>query len=167
MKLTCSSSWTRKKLAPAPEAVDNLLNDRAAMAKFVKQFQKLDKSFGEIQVYMEWADKDLERDYGISHQDFDDYLGKYQNVLEALKHSRDDDGDDVTIDIEYELETIRKTQGVRSIAKPQSIASRMRPQIDVPFSSSSAVTAALFTPAFSGAVAATVSAGFLSFSSKS
>ena len=96
-----------RKLAPAPEAVDNLLNDRAAMAKFVKQFQKLDKSFGEIQVYMEWADKDLERDYGISHQDFDDYLGKYQNVLEALKHSRDDDGDDVTIDIEYELETIR------------------------------------------------------------
>ena len=96
-----------RKLAPAPEAVDNLLNDRAAMAKFVKQFQKLDKSFGEIQVYMEWADKDLERDYGISHQDFDDYLGKYQNVLEALKRSRDDDGDDVTIDIEYELETIR------------------------------------------------------------
>ncbi|MBQ2411596.1 MAG: type I restriction endonuclease subunit R [Selenomonadaceae bacterium] len=96
-----------RKLAPAPEAVDNLLNDRAAMAKFVKQFQKLDKSFGEIQVYMEWADKDLERDYGISHQDFDDYLGKYQNVLEELKRSRDDDGDDVTIDIEYELETIR------------------------------------------------------------
>ena len=96
-----------RKLAPAPEAVDNLLDDRAAMAKFVKQFQKLDKSFGEIQVYMEWADKDLERDYGISHQDFDDYLGKYQNVLEALKRSRDDDGDDVTIDIEYELETIR------------------------------------------------------------
>ena len=96
-----------RKLAPAPEAVDNLLNDRAAMAKFVKQFQKLDKSFGEIQVYMEWADKDLERDYGISHQDFDDYLGKYQNVLEELKRSRDDDGDDVPIDIEYELETIR------------------------------------------------------------
>lgn len=96
-----------RKLAPTPDTVDNLLNDRAAMAKFVKQFQKLDKSFGEIQVYMEWADKDLERDYGISQQDFDDYLGKYQNVLEALKKSPDDGGDDVTIDIEYELETIR------------------------------------------------------------
>ena len=96
-----------RKLAPTPEAVDSLMNDRAAMSKFVKQFQRLDKSLGEIQVYMEWADKDLERDYGISQQDFDDYLGKYQNVLEALKASRDDSDDNVSIDIEYELETIR------------------------------------------------------------
>lgn len=95
-----------RKLAPTPEAVDSLMNDRAAMSKFVRQFQRLDKSLGEIQVYMEWADKDLERDYGISWQDFDDYLGKYQNVLEALKASHDDD-DNVSIDIEYELETIR------------------------------------------------------------
>lgn len=95
-----------RKLAPTPEAVDGLMNDRAAMSKFVRQFQKLDKSLGEIQVYMEWADKDLERDYGISWQDFDDYLGKYQNVLEALKASRDD-SDEVNIDIAYELETIR------------------------------------------------------------
>lgn len=95
-----------RKLAPRPEAIDSLMNDRAAMSKFVKQFQRLDKSLGEIQVYMEWADKDLERDYGISWQDFDDYLGKYQNVLEALKASRDD-SDEVNIDIAYELETIR------------------------------------------------------------
>ena len=95
-----------RKLAPTPEAVDSLMNDRAAMSKFVRQFQKLDKSLGEIQVYMEWADKDFERDYGISWQDFDDYLGKYQNVLEALKASRDD-SDEVNIDIAYELETIR------------------------------------------------------------
>ena len=87
-----------RKLAPTPEAVDSLMNDRAAMSKFVKQFQRLDKSLGEIQVYMEWADKDLERDYGISQQDFDDYLGKYQNVLEALKASRDDSDDNVSID---------------------------------------------------------------------
>ena len=95
-----------RKLAPTPEAVDSLMNDRVAMSKFVRQFQRLDKSLGEIQVYIEWADKDFERDYGISWQDFDDYLGKYQNVLEALKASHDDD-DNVSIDIEYELETIR------------------------------------------------------------
>ena len=63
--------------------------------------------------------------------------------------------------------TIGKTQGVRSIAKPQRIASSIRPQMDVPFSLSSAVMAALSPPAFFAAGAAAVSAGLLSFSSKS
>lgn len=97
-----------QNMAPAPAMVDNLLNDKESMIKFVKAFQKLDKSFGEIQVYNEWSDKDLERDYGISRALFDEYSGKYQNVLEALKQMVDPDSDDaLAIDIEYELETIR------------------------------------------------------------
>lgn len=97
-----------QKIAPTPAMVNNLLNDKESMIKFVKAFQKLDKSFGEVQVYNEWADKDLERDYGITRALFDEYSGKYQNVLETLKQMVDPDGDDtLDIDIEYELETIR------------------------------------------------------------
>lgn len=95
-----------RAIARTPGDVDQLTN-KAEMKKFVKQFQVLDKSYGEIQVYSEWTDKDLECDYHITKDEFYDYLGKYQNVLEALKGDPGNDGELVDINIEYELETIR------------------------------------------------------------
>lgn len=94
-----------REIAPVPADADQL-NDKNSMLKFVKVFQSLDKAYGEIQVYIQWADKDLERDYHISKDEFYDYLGKYQNILEKLRP--DDDPIELDgVDIEYELETIR------------------------------------------------------------
>lgn len=96
-----------QEIAPTPAMTDNLLNDKESMIKFVKSFQKLDKALSEVQVYNEWSERDLERDYGITKELFDEYSGKYQNILEALKELIDPDNDELAIDIEYELETIR------------------------------------------------------------
>lgn len=94
-----------REIAPVLADADQL-NDKNSMLKFVKVFQSLDKAYGEIQVYIQWADKDLERDYHISKDEFYDYLGKYQNILEKLRP--DDDPIELDgVDIEYELETIR------------------------------------------------------------
>lgn len=93
-----------KSLAPSPEAVDGL-TDRSAMQKFAKAFQKVDRLSGELQVYQEWEDHDLS-EYGVHKEMLNDYSGKYRNVIEELRKSKEDEDEPIAIDIGYELENI-------------------------------------------------------------
>ncbi|MGN0950181.1 MAG: HsdR family type I site-specific deoxyribonuclease [Mitsuokella sp.] len=91
-----------RKIAAEPQKVDTL-GDIELKKKFAKAFQKVDKLRGEIQVYDEFEEKDLS-DYGISENELNDYTGKYQNVLEELRHKTETE--DIDVDVEYELETV-------------------------------------------------------------
>ena len=93
-----------KSLAPTPENVD-ALTDRSAMQKFAKAFQKVDRLSGELQVYQEWEDHDLS-EYGVHKEMLNDYSGKYRNVIEELRKSKEDEDEPIAIDIGYELENI-------------------------------------------------------------
>ena len=95
-----------RNIVKVPKDVDGIMADPAAMKKFAKAFQRVDKLYGEVQVYQDWDEKDLS-DYHISEDELQDYSGKYQNVIEELKHQDDDEkGEHAPVDIEYELETI-------------------------------------------------------------
>lgn len=93
-----------KSLAPTPENVD-ALTDRSAMQKFAKAFQKIDRLSGELQVYQEWEEHDLS-EYGVHKEMLNDYSGKYRNVIEELRKSKEDEDEPIAIDIGYELENI-------------------------------------------------------------
>ena len=94
-----------KSIAATPEAVETIMDDRSAMQKFAKAFQKVDRLSGEIQVYQEWEDKEFS-DYGIVKESLTEYGGKYHNVIEELKTPTSDE-EPVVVDIGYEIENIR------------------------------------------------------------
>lgn len=95
-----------KELTETPEQVDEL--SLTLKKKFAKAFQKLDKTFTSVQVYSEYDEAMLGIDFPISFREIEDFKGKYVNVLEEIKPTIVDPGpDDVEIDIEYELESIK------------------------------------------------------------
>lgn len=104
-KLLKQSINELRKIASNPQKVDDLI-DIQAKRKFAKTFQKLDRYLGEIQVYQNWADKNI-ADYGITLDEINSYSGKYQNVLEEIRKNRNPDDDTIPLDVEYELETMR------------------------------------------------------------
>lgn len=95
-----------KELTETPGQVDEL--SLTLKKKFAKAFQKLDRTFTSVQVYSEYEEAMLGIDFPISFKEIEDFKGKYVNVLEEIKPTIVDPGpDDVEIDIEYELESIK------------------------------------------------------------
>ena len=94
-----------RSVAPTPEAVDKLT--RIQKKQFAKAYQKLNKTYSSIQVYSEYDETQLGTDFPIKLEEIEDFYGKYVNVIEELKNDPDDPEDEVEIDIEYELESIK------------------------------------------------------------
>ncbi|HFD1692122.1 TPA: DEAD/DEAH box helicase family protein, partial [Enterococcus faecium] len=91
---------------PVNAQIDNL--NKADLKKFVKAFQKIDKTFTAIQVYSEFDSTQMGTEFPISIDEVEIYHGNYVNALELLKAEIDDGNDpEVEIDIEYELESIK------------------------------------------------------------
>lgn len=96
-----------RNIAPTPEEID--FDNLPLLKKFAKAFQGFDKSFSSIQVYSEFDEEQLGTIFPIQIPEIENYQGKYQNALEVIKGEGPDpiDPDEVEIDIEYELESIK------------------------------------------------------------
>lgn len=94
-----------RSVVQTPEAVDKLT--RIQKKQFAKAYQKLNKTYSSIQVYSEYDETQLGTDFPIKLEEIEDFYGKYINVIEELKNDPDDPEDEVEIDIEYELESIK------------------------------------------------------------
>ena len=95
-----------KELALTPELVDEL--NFTLKKKFAKIFQKLDKTFTSVQVYSEYEDELLGTFFPIQFKEIEEFKGKYVNVLDEIRPEMVDAGpDDLEVDIEYELESIK------------------------------------------------------------
>lgn len=94
-----------KKIAKTPEAVDELTLIKKK--QFAKAYQKLNKTYSSIQVYSEYDETQLGNEFPITLEEIEHFYGKYVNVIEELKGNQGDDEDDVEIDVEYELESIK------------------------------------------------------------
>lgn len=77
------------------------------LKKFIKAFQRLDKTFSAIQVYSDFDSDMLGKEFPLVKEEFEEYYGKYQNALEIVSSGSTGGGDDPEINIEYELESIR------------------------------------------------------------
>lgn len=93
-------------IALIPEEIDVEGLEAAQLKKFAKAYQVLDKAFANIQVYTEYSDVQLGSDYPIQMDEIEEYHGKYVNVLEKLRQEKEDK-DDVDVNIEYELESVK------------------------------------------------------------
>jgi type I restriction enzyme R subunit len=95
-----------RQVAPTPEEVD-FQND-TALKMFIKAYQFFDRAFSSVQVYSEYDEELLGKMFPIEFSEIEEYLGKYQNALEAIKHGdNEDDEEPVEFDIEYELESVK------------------------------------------------------------
>ena len=70
---------------------------------FVKVFQSFDSLFAQLKSFTQYDDSML-KEYGITEEEYDDYVGHYRNVMEELRADKDpDDKEEVEIDQDYEL----------------------------------------------------------------
>ena len=70
---------------------------------FIKVFQSFDSLFAQLKSFTQYDDSML-KEYGITEEEYDDYVGHYRNVMEELRADKDpDDKEEVEIDQDYEL----------------------------------------------------------------
>ena len=102
-----------RSLMPNPAAIADLTT-LAALQAYAKIFQAVDRLLSEAEVYDEFDETRIREMLGITREEFNEHLGHYQNVLErikALKHKGGTEAEDpVTIDVEYELESVKQME---------------------------------------------------------
>ncbi|MGR5883540.1 type I restriction endonuclease subunit R, EcoR124 family [Bacillus cereus] len=95
-----------REIAPVPESIDIEGMEKPQLKKFAKAYQALDRTFANIQVYTKYSDEQLGTTYPIRLDEIEEYHGKYVNALEKLRKEKED-VDDIEINIEYELESVK------------------------------------------------------------
>ncbi|MBO8415968.1 MAG: type I restriction endonuclease subunit R [Proteobacteria bacterium] len=103
------------KLRAAAENPDKAgeLTEKEELTAFVKAVQAVDNAMSGIKTYDEFDEERLKEEFGLDKEEFEEYLGRYQNALERLKelNKGDDDGDEPDpIDLEMELSFIKQTE---------------------------------------------------------
>ena len=78
---------------------------------FVKIFQEFDTLFAQLKSFTNYDDSML-KDYGITEEEYKDYVGHYKNVVEELKKDPPDGDEpiDEIVDQEYELMAYSNTK---------------------------------------------------------
>lgn len=102
--------------AEKPEVIPTLsLNEKKI---FAKMFQEFDSLLAQLKSFTVYDDSMLE-EYGISEEEYDDYVGHYKNVVQEIKNAEGEEsdglngkdaGDDIEIDQDYELMAYSNTK---------------------------------------------------------
>lgn len=99
-----------KEVVRTPADAKNL-NSKEEMQAFVKAFQALDRSLGELQVYDQFREEELSSKFGFDREAFDDFMGVYKNAVEKLRSMMGgDDREIIDIDVEYQLESVKTVE---------------------------------------------------------
>lgn len=100
--------------AETPDDVAHMsLNEKRV---FAKMFQTFDRLFAQIKSFTKYNDNMLEK-YGITEEEYEKYVGRYQNVMEEIKLADGDDKDkppvgdeEIEVDPDYELMAYSNTK---------------------------------------------------------
>lgn len=81
---------------------------------FAKAFQTFDRLFAQIKSFTQYDESMLE-DYGITEEEYEDYVGHYQNAMTKIKLAEPDDPQtppeaEETVDTDYELMAYSSTK---------------------------------------------------------
>ena len=97
--------------AATPEEVSTMSMKEKRV--FAKMFQTFDRLFAQLKSFTRFEDSMLE-DYGITETEYEDYVGRYKNVMEEIKledGGKDNTDDDpVEVDPDYELMAYSNTK---------------------------------------------------------
>ena len=104
---------------------------------FVKIFQEFDTLFAQLKSFTNYDDSML-KDYGITEEEYNDYVGHYKNVVEELKKDPPDGDEpiDEIVDQEYELMAYSNTKIdyeyiislIQNIVKPSDDDENLSPE---------------------------------------
>ena len=80
---------------------------------FARMFQTFDRLFAQLKSFTRFEDSMLE-DYGIMESEYEDYVGRYKNVMEEIKledgEKESADDEPVEVDTDYELMAYSNTK---------------------------------------------------------
>ena len=80
---------------------------------FAKMFQSFDSLFAQLKSFTNYDDSMLEQ-YGITEQEYDDYVGHYKNVMEEIREEKTNDSEtaieETDVDQDYELMAYSNTK---------------------------------------------------------
>ena len=95
--------------AEKPEVIASMSEKEKRI--FVKIFQEFDTLFAQLKSFTNYDDSMLS-DYGITEEEYNDYVGHYKNVVEELKKDPPDgdEPNDEIVDQEYELMAYSNTK---------------------------------------------------------
>lgn len=95
--------------AEKPEVIASMSEKEKRI--FVKIFQEFDTLFAQLKSFTNYDDSML-KDYGITEEEYNDYVGHYKNVVEELKKDPPDgdEPNDEIVDQEYELMAYSNTK---------------------------------------------------------
>ena len=100
-----------KVSAPTPSEIPGMSAKEKEV--FIKMFQNFDKLFAQLKSFTCYDETKLS-EYGITEDEYNDYVGHYLNVVEELKKPKDDPKDDPdmppVIDQDYELMAYSNTK---------------------------------------------------------
>ncbi len=104
-------------IAPTEEAVETIVknNNLSELLAYAKAFQAVDRGFSELQVYDEYDEESLPGAFNFDRERFEALSERYPNVIEQIKNHPDfkektPEADPVKIDVEYELESIKRIE---------------------------------------------------------
>ncbi len=99
-----------KSILKKPEEFENIFGNLDKMKKFAKAYQGFDRNFAAIQVYSAFDREEFLSAYNLTDEEIENYHGVYVNIIEEIRRLTQDDDEDnpIEIDIEYEIESIRK-----------------------------------------------------------
>ena len=95
--------------AEKPEVIASMSEKEKKI--FVKIFQEFDTLFAQLKSFTNYDDSML-KDYGITEEEYNDYVGHYKNVVEEFKKDPPDGNEpiDEIVDQEYELMAYSNTK---------------------------------------------------------
>ena len=80
---------------------------------FAKMFQSFDSLFAQLKSFTNYDDSMLEQ-YGITEQEYDDYVGHYKNVMEEIREEKTNDAEtdieETEVNQDYELMAYSNTK---------------------------------------------------------
>ncbi len=98
-----------RQVADSPNAVNGLTKKQKLA--FLRAFRDFDNAYGDLLVYSEFQDRDLDRDYQINKKTIEEYSGKFENVKKELKPDNSGGEDEeVNTAINYELRSYHQDQ---------------------------------------------------------
>ena len=98
-----------RQVADSPNAVNGLTKKQKLA--FLRAFRDFDNAYGDLLVYSEFQDRDLDRDYQINKKTIEEYSGKFENVKKELKPDNSGGEDEeVNTAINYELRSCHQDQ---------------------------------------------------------
>jgi len=101
-----------RSIAPSMEKLDDLQvhGSLEELQNFARAYQTVDRLIGEVQVYDEFQEDMLTTKFKMSREEFEHLTGRYHNIIERIKELTEERDDIIDIDVDYELESIKRIE---------------------------------------------------------